>query len=101
MKDQFSRRDEPALEPQTITISPGTNGAGSLYEDDGENFDFQKGEFMRIEMQWDDRARKLAIRLAPGARMQGANPRTLSVMAIDSNQTRTVVFHGDPLSVAL
>jgi alpha-glucosidase/alpha-D-xyloside xylohydrolase len=93
--------NEAVMEPQTITVFPGANGAGSLYEDDGESFDFRTGEFMRIEMQWEDRARKLAIRLASGTRMVNANPKTFSIKAIDSNQTKTVVFNGDPLSVGL
>jgi alpha-glucosidase len=93
--------NEPAAGPVTMTVYPGADGASSLYEDDGESFDFRNGQFMRIEMRWDDKARKLAIRLASGARMLGANPRTFSIKVIDSNQTRTVVFHGDPMSVAL
>ena len=93
--------NEPAAGPLTITVFPGAHGVGSVYEDDGESFDFRNGEFMRIEMQWEDTARKLGIRLASGARMLSANPRTFSIKVIDSNQARMVTFKGDPLSVAL
>jgi alpha-glucosidase (family GH31 glycosyl hydrolase) len=93
--------NEPAAGPLTITVFPGAHGVGSVYEDDGESFDFRNGEFMRIEMQWEDTARKLGIRLASGARMLSANPKTFSIKVIDSNQARMVTFKGDPLSVAL
>ena len=92
--------NEPAPGPLTITVFPGAHGVGSLYEDDGESFDFRNREFMRIEMQWEDTARELAIRLASGARMR-ANPMTFSIKLVDSNQAATVKFKGDPLSVAL
>jgi alpha-glucosidase len=93
--------NEPAAGPLTITVFPGAHGAGSVYEDDGESFDFRNGEFMRIEMQWEDTARKLGIRLASGARMLRGNPMTFSINVIDSNQAKVVMFKGDPLSVAL
>jgi hypothetical protein len=56
---------------------------------------------MRIEMQWEDTTRKLALRLAPGARMLRANPMTIAIKMADSDRTRTVNFTGDPLSVTL
>jgi hypothetical protein len=84
-----------------MTVFPGASGVSSLYEDDGESFDFRNGEFMRIEMQWDDAARKLTLRLASGARMLGTTSMTLAIKMADSNQARTVLFKGDPLSVAL
>ena len=93
--------NEPAAGPLTITVFPGAHGVGSVYEDDGESFDFRNGEFMRIEMQWEDTARTLGVRLASGARMLSANPIVLSIKAVDSNQTKVVIFKGDPLSVAL
>jgi alpha-glucosidase/alpha-D-xyloside xylohydrolase len=92
---------EPADGPLTMTVFPGADSVSFLYQDDGESFGFRNGEFVRIEMQWEDTARRLAIRLASGARMLRANPITLSIKVVDSNQARTVTFKGDPLSVTL
>jgi alpha-glucosidase (family GH31 glycosyl hydrolase) len=92
---------EPADDPLTLTVFSGADGVSFLYQDDGDSFDFRNGEFMRIEMQWEDAARKLAIRLASGARLLRANTITLSIKAVDSKQSKTVTFKGDPLSVAL
>ena len=87
--------------PITMTIFSGASGVTSLYEDDGETFDFRNGEFMRIEVQWDDAARKLSLRLASGARMLRGKSRTFSIEVAGSNKAITVIFRGDPLSVAL
>ncbi len=87
--------------PLTLTVFPGANGSGFLHEDDGESFNFRNGEFMRIDMQWDDSARKLALRLASGARMLRPAPIALEIKLAGSDQARTAMFKGDPISVAL
>jgi alpha-glucosidase/alpha-D-xyloside xylohydrolase len=87
--------------PLTLTVFPGADGTGSLYEDDGESFDFRNGQFMRIEMRWDDGGRKLALRLASGARMLRAAPIAVEVKLAGSDQARSVMFKGEPISVAL
>jgi alpha-glucosidase/alpha-D-xyloside xylohydrolase len=92
---------EAVAGPLTMMVFPGAGGVSSLYEDDGETFDFRNGEFMRIEMEWEDTTRKLALRLAPGARMLRATPMTIAIKMADSDQIRTVNFKGDPLSVAM
>ncbi len=93
--------NEEAAGPVTMTVFPGANGVSYLYEDDGDSFDFRNGEFMRIEMQWEDTARKLTIRLSSGARMLRTNHMTFSIKVVDSNQAKTVIFEGDPMSVTL
>jgi alpha-glucosidase/alpha-D-xyloside xylohydrolase len=85
----------------TLTVFPGANGASFLYQDDGKSFDFRRGEFMRIEMRWDDPARKLALRLGSDARMLQASPIAIEIKLAGSDQVRTVLFKGDPISVAL
>jgi alpha-glucosidase/alpha-D-xyloside xylohydrolase len=93
--------NEAVAGPLTMMVFPGASGVSSLYEDDGESFNYRKGEFMRIEMHWEDTARKLAIRLAPGATMLRANPLELSIKVADSSQSKNIVFTGDPLSATM
>jgi alpha-glucosidase (family GH31 glycosyl hydrolase) len=87
--------------PLTLTVFDGANGASSVYEDDGESFDFRKGEFMRMQMQWDDGARRLGIRLGRGSRMLRSAGIALEVRLVGSDRRKKVVFKGEPLSVAL
>jgi alpha-glucosidase/alpha-D-xyloside xylohydrolase len=92
---------EVSQDPMTFVVTPGANAMCFLYDDDGASFNFRHGEFMRVEMHWDDSARRLALRLASGARMLRATPVTLEAKFIGATQSTRVTFKGDPLSIAL
>ncbi len=49
------QRDEPV----TLIVYPGADGESSWYEDDGNTFDYRRGDFMRITMTWHDATRRL------------------------------------------
>jgi alpha-glucosidase/alpha-D-xyloside xylohydrolase len=92
---------EVSQSPVTLVVSPGANARSFLYEDDGVSFNFRNGEFMRIEMRWDDSVRRLALRPASGRRMFQATPIMLEAKLIGTTQTARALFKGDPLSIAL
>ncbi len=85
--------------PLTISIYPGAPGSFLLYEDDGNSFNYRRGEWMGIQMTWNDSRRLLSMRLAPGSRMLPPLRRDLDVKLGDS--TRRVAFDGRPLEVRL
>jgi alpha-glucosidase (family GH31 glycosyl hydrolase) len=85
--------------PLTLWIYPGADGAFSLYEDDGKSFDFRKGEFMRINIAWNDRQRRLSLRLANGSKMLAPAKRNIVARLADGEETREVVFEGRPVEV--
>ena len=87
--------------PLTLTVFPGANGEGSVYEDDGETFDFRKGVFMRIEMRWDDAARRLTLRMGSGSRMLRSAGIALEVKLAGAHRVTKTTFKGDPVSIAL
>ena len=93
--------DEPVDGPLSIVVYPGANGAFTLYEDDGKTFDYTRGEWMRVEMKWDDAARRLTLRLAPGSRMRPPARRTIDVRVAGEQATRSVIFTGRPIDVTL
>jgi alpha-glucosidase/alpha-D-xyloside xylohydrolase len=87
--------------PLTLHVHPGADGAFSLYEDDGATFDFRKGAFMRLNISWNDRDRKLGIRLAKGSQMLESKPRAITVQVAGESKTRDVSFHGAAIEVKL
>ncbi len=87
--------------PLALTVFPGANGASALYEDDGESFDFRKGAFMRMEMGWDDAARRVSLRVGPGSRMLRAEGAAIEARVAGSDHVSTAIFKGDPVSIAL
>ena len=44
-----------------ICIYPGADGEFTLYEDEGDNYNYEKGMFSSIRFSWDDAARTLTI----------------------------------------
>ncbi|HVW21201.1 MAG TPA: TIM-barrel domain-containing protein [Opitutaceae bacterium] len=47
--------------PVEIRVYPGADGDFSLYEDEGDNYDYERGESSTIAFHWDDTARTLSI----------------------------------------
>jgi alpha-glucosidase (family GH31 glycosyl hydrolase) len=85
--------------PLTVTVYPGADGAFTLYEDDGRSFDHRKGEFMRVEMAWRDRDRRLTMALARGSRMRPPVKRPIEVRVAGRDGSKRAVFEGKPLDV--
>ena len=92
--------DEKVDAPTELLVFPGVNGTASWYDDDGHSFDYRKGAFMRVAIQWSDRDRRLALRLAPGSRMIDSGRRIAARIAGQS-AAKELVFSGKPTSVAL
>lgn len=44
-----------------IRIYPGANASFTLYEDEGNNYNYEKGQFSEIQFSWDDATRQLTI----------------------------------------
>jgi alpha-glucosidase (family GH31 glycosyl hydrolase) len=84
--------------PLSVTIYPSADGSFSLYEDDGESFDYRRGEWMGVEMKWDDGRRVFQMRLMQGSRMLAPLRRQIDVHL--EKETRRVVFEGRPVEVS-
>jgi alpha-glucosidase (family GH31 glycosyl hydrolase) len=87
---------EKVDEPLSIAIYPGADGRFLLYDDDGATFDYRKGHWLGIQMAWNDRQRRLSLRLAPGSRLIDGK-RALSVQLRESK--KRVSFDGRPVEI--
>ena len=67
--------------PIELRVYPGADGKFTLYNDDGTTYDYEKGEFATIPIQWDDSTHTLTI----GAR-QGSYP------GMDKERTSNIVW---------
>ncbi|MGB6877451.1 MAG: TIM-barrel domain-containing protein [Candidatus Acidiferrales bacterium] len=85
--------------PLSVTIYPGADGSFLLYEDDGKSFDYRKGEWMGIQMAWNDSRRVLRLHLAPGSRMLAPLRRNMEIKV--DQATQQIVFEGCPVEVSL
>jgi alpha-glucosidase (family GH31 glycosyl hydrolase) len=86
-------------EPVSILIYPGADASFLFYEDDGISFNHRKGEWMGIQMAWDDARRTFSLELAASSRMLAPAPRTFTVQL--GQTTRSITFAGKPVQVSL
>ena len=92
---------EASAEPVELVVYPGQDGRSSWYEDDGETFNYRRGDAMRIVAVWSDADRRLTIRLAEGSRMRPPAERHLNVRVAGSTKTGSVVFSGRPATITM
>src|SRR5262245_51005223 len=83
--------------PLTLVIYPGADATFALYEDDGATFNYRSGEFMRIEMNWNDGRRSLTLRLGKGSRMLPPLKRNIEVRIAGEKASRAIAFEGRPV----
>jgi alpha-glucosidase/alpha-D-xyloside xylohydrolase len=90
--------EEKVDQPLSISIYPGTNASFLVYEDDGISFNYRKGEWMGLQLDWNDAKRSLTMSLAAGSRMLSPQARKIEVKF--NQTTRAVVFDGHPVNVS-
>ena len=84
--------------PLSVSIYPGADASFLLYEDDGTSFNYRKGEWMGIQVAWNEAARKLTLQLAPGSRMLPPERRNLTVDLAGTK--RDVTFEGKSVELS-
>ena len=97
---QFATEQPDA--PYEIRLYPGTNATFTLYEDDNETYNYEKGQRAIYDLGWNEAAGTLKI----GAR-QGSFPgmtatRELKIVLIAKEGTivtKDVLYRGDPVEV--
>src|SRR5262249_10141647 len=87
--------------PLTLVVYPGADGAFTLYEDDGTTFNYRRGEWMKVQIAWNNARRALSLRLAQGSKMISPLQREIEVRLAAEKTTRKVVFSGRPIEVKL
>jgi alpha-glucosidase (family GH31 glycosyl hydrolase) len=90
---------ETVDQPSTIAIYSGANASFLLYEDDGSSFNYRKGEWMGVEMKWNDTARRLSLHLTHDSRMLTPAKRKFNVRA--GEKTAQIEFDGKPIEISL
>ena len=66
----------------TLYVYGGANGHFSLYEDDGHSYGYERGEFARIPIDWNDSTGTLTIGARSGSYPGIAASRTFSVVLV-------------------
>ena len=93
---QFTSEKSDA--PLTLSIYPGADASFLLYEDDGTSFNYRNGEWMGIEMSWNESRQTLRLELASRSHMLPPSPRDIEVRL--KGKTQMVKFTGKPIEMS-
>ena len=91
---------EKAWDNLELRVYPGADGSFTLYEDEGDNYNYERGVYSTITFVWNDKARTLTI----GSR-QGEYPGMLTsrqfTVILPDGQSQTVDYQGTETTVKL
>ncbi len=82
--------------PLSVSIYPGADASFLLYEDDGRSFNYRKGEWMGVHLDWNDERRTLRFSLA-GSRLLPPLRRNLDVKLLQAE--KHIAFDGKQIEV--
>ena len=73
---------EKRAESLTLYVYAGANGRFSLYEDDGRSYGYERGEFSRIPLSWNDATKTLTVGARAGSFDGQPARRTFTVVLV-------------------
>ena len=89
---------EGAHAPLELRVYPGADGRYTFYEDAGEGWGYERGEYALVEMRWNDGARKLSIGARHGS-YPGMQSRRLRVVLVGAGQGLGIAESGKAVEV--
>ncbi len=92
---------EKSWDDLEIRIYPGANGTFTLYEDEGDSYNYEKGQFTEILFTWNDAARRLTIAPRQGSYKGMLETRQFQIVLIgkDTPHSQTVTYTGKEVEV--
>jgi len=97
--------------PITLYVYSGADAEFVLYEDEGINYNYEKGAYSKIEIQYNEQYKKLTIKERDGSFTGMVNERTFNVVfvgkskaiAFDAQKTigTKVVYEGKEVTIQL
>ncbi len=93
-----------------IRVYPGANGEFALYEDEGDNYNYEKGKFSEIKFSWDDASHTLTIAPRKGNFKGMLQNRKFNIVLVGADSgagnqpmkaNKTVAYSGKAVKVSL
>jgi len=83
----------------TIKVYPGKNAAFTLYEDEGDNYNYEKGAYSLIGFQWNEHKKTLAILSRKGKFIGMLPKRNFKICIAGTDIEKNIVYTGEKVSV--
>jgi alpha-D-xyloside xylohydrolase len=97
--------------PFELRIYPGANGQFKVYEDENDNYNYEKGQFATFTISWNDKAHELSISDTKGQFPNMLKQHTYNVVlvkgehgsntGITAKADKTVTYEGKAMTVKL
>ena len=89
---------EKAWDNLELRLYPGADGSFTLYEDEGDNYNYEQGQYATITFKWNDRSRQLTIGQRKGS-YKGMLQKRQFTLVMPDGQTKQVDYDGSETSV--
>jgi alpha-D-xyloside xylohydrolase len=87
---------EKSADPIRLFIYTGTNGSFTLYEDENANYNYEKGKFSTIVMNYNEKRKELKIGKREGEFLGMLTKRTFEIVWISSSKPSGLDFQSMP-----
>ena len=84
-----------------IIVYPGSDAVFTLYEDEGDNYNYERGMYSTIEMKWNDKSRTLTIGDCQGTFPGMLQQRKFNVRLAGSDIVKPIGYKGKSVSITL
>jgi alpha-D-xyloside xylohydrolase len=91
---------EKAWDNLEMRVYPGANGSFTLYEDEGDNYNYEKGAYATITFQWNDSKKQLTIGERKG-QYPGMLQKRHFTIVLPNGQQKVVDYSGQQMIVNL
>ena len=84
-----------------IVVYPGSDASFTLYEDEGDNYNYERGAYTTIVMKWNDRKRTLTVESRKGQFPGMLQGRKFNVRVAGTEAVKTIDYNGTAVSVTM
>ena len=81
-----------------VKVFPGADGSFTLYDDAGDGYGYEKGEFAEIQLSWDDKARKFTFGERQGS-YPGMDAERDFIVTLPDGASKSVRYAGKAVEV--
>ena len=93
---------EKPADPIELRIYPGADTTFTLYEDEGTNYNYEKGQYSTITFKWNDKASELEIGQRAGSFPQMLSQRSFSVHLAGSRAApKLITYQGSAIRLSM
>ena len=82
-----------------IIVYPGSNAVFTLYEDEGDNYNYERGVYSTITMKWNDNQRTFTVEARQGQFPGMLQNRKFNIRIAGTEAVKTVDYNGNAVSV--